>query len=230
MAITVQQKRRILQVLNVFETGKPEGVYNNISIYKDGPVVNGAQVYQITYGRSQTTEFGNLPRLITQYIADDGLFATDFKRYTARLGKQPSLRDDMAFRALLKRAAIEDPKMRSAQDVFFDIYYYQPAVQWFTSNGFTDALSLLVIYDSQIHSGGIPAFLRKRFAERVPVNGGDGRKWISEYVRVRHEWLKTHTNPILQKTIYRTQCLKNQIAAGNWDLAKPINANGTVIR
>ncbi len=99
MPITTQQKRKILQVLNVFETGRPEGVYNNIVIYKDGPVVNGAQVYQITYGRSQTTEFGNLPRLVAQYIADGGLFAADFKRYTARLGKQPSLRDDMTFRA-----------------------------------------------------------------------------------------------------------------------------------
>jgi hypothetical protein len=48
-------------------------------------------------------------------------------------------------------------------------------------------LSMLVVYDSFIHSGSVPMFLRKRFIERPPANGGDEKKWIGSYVEVRHQ-------------------------------------------
>jgi len=41
--------------------------------------------------------------------------------------------------------------------------------------------------------------------------------------------LKTHPKKALQKTIYRTQCFKNQIQNNNWDLAQPVRANGITI-
>lgn len=230
MAITAAQKNKIIRVINVFETGKPDGVYDAISIYKDGPTVNGEKIRQITYGRSQTTEYGNLKRLIELYMTRGGFLADAFKPYVPKIGgKNQSLHPNVDFKQLLKRAAREDIIMRKAQDELFDIYYYQPALIWMEGNKFTDALSLLVIYDSYIHSGSIPAFLRKRFPESTPRNGGDGRKWIEQYVNARHDWLKTHSNTILQKTIYRTKCFKDQIAAGNWDLVNPVKANGTLI-
>jgi chitosanase len=230
MAITPAQRSKILRIINVFETGKPDGVYDAISMYKDGPIVNGEKIRQITYGRSQTTEYGNLKRLIELYIERGGVFANAFKPYLPKIGaKNKSLHTNLAFKQLLRQAAREDVVMRNAQDELFDIYYYQPALIWFEGNKFTDALSLLVIYDSFIHSGSIPSFLRKRFPERTPLNGGDGRKWIEQYVNARHEWLRTHTNTILQKTIYRTKCFKAQMANNNWDLAQPVNTNGTVI-
>ncbi len=230
MPITGAQKSKIIRVINVFETGKPDGVYDAISIYKDGPTVNGEKIRQITYGRSQTTEYGNLKRLIELYMTRGGIFADAFKPYVPKIGgKHQSLHPNVDFKQLLKRAAREDVIMRNAQDELFDIYYYQPALIWTEGNKFADALSLLVIYDSHIHSGSIPDFLRKRFPERTPRNGGDGRKWIEQYVNARHDWLKTHTNTILQKTIYRTKCFKDQIAAGNWDLANPVKANGVNI-
>lgn len=228
MPIANTQKDKILKVLNVFETGSTEGKYDNISIYKDG-TVNGQKVYQITYGRSQTTEYGNLKRLIELYISRKWKLADAFKPYVNKIGKSPSLRTNVAFKKLLKQAANEDTIMRTTQDEFFDMYYYQPGFNWFAGQKFTHALSLLVIYDSFIHSGGIPDFLRKRFAERTPFNGGNEQTWIKQYVDTRHEWLRTHSNTILQKTIYRTNCLKNQIKNNNWDLAKAINANGTII-
>jgi chitosanase len=230
MPITQAQKNKILRVINVFETGKPDGVYDAISIYKDGPTVNGEKIRQITYGRSQTTEYGNLKRLIELYLDRGGVLANAFRPYLPKIGgKNKSLHTDLAFKQLLKRAAKEDEIMRNAQDEMFDIYYYQPALIWFEGNKFADPLSLLVIYDSHIHSGSIPDFLRKRFSERTPRNGGDGRRWIEQYTNARHDWLRTHTNTILQKTIYRTKCFKDQMAGGNWDLVKPVNANGISI-
>lgn len=229
MPITREQKSKILKIVNVFETGTPEGKYDNISIYKDGPVINGEKIYQITYGRSQTTEFGNLKRLIENYISNGGIYADHFSAYISKIGKQPSLRKDQNFKDILKEAAIQDSVMRTTQDDFFDLYYYQPAFIWFDGHGFIEALSLLVIYDSFIHSGGILSFLRQRFPERPPVNGGNEKVWIEQYVNTRHNWLKTHTNEILQKTVYRTNCFKKQIQNDNWNLYQPVNANGVLL-
>ena len=95
--------------------------------------------------------------------------------------------------------------------------------------GFTLPLSLLVIYDSYIHSGSVPVFLRERFSERPPVNGGDEKAWITAYINVRYSWLKTNPKVVLQGTVYRPQCMKDQIAANNWALHLPVNAHGVLV-
>ncbi|WP_239524862.1 chitosanase [Leptobacterium flavescens] len=222
-------KSKIIRIINVFETGTPDGEYDSIAVYKDGPVIKGEKIYQITYGRSQTTEFGNLRRLIELYIERNGIYADEFKTYVKRIGKTPSLRHDPDFKELLKRAARHDDIMRTTQDEFFDIYYFQPAYIWFNGHEFETSLSLLVIYDSFIHSGGILDFLRKRFPERPPVNGGDEKKWISQYVQTRHDWLRTHRIKALQKTIYRTRTFLEQIENNNWDLSQTVNTNGVAV-
>ena len=58
--ITGSTKQLIENIIIVFETGTPEGKYNQITILADGK--NGTR--QITYGRSQTTEQCNLAQLI----------------------------------------------------------------------------------------------------------------------------------------------------------------------
>ncbi len=58
--ITETHKYLIQKVINVFETGTPEGKYDMLVVYPDGK--GGSR--QITYGRSQTTEQGNLSQLL----------------------------------------------------------------------------------------------------------------------------------------------------------------------
>lgn len=217
-------QQKIQRIINVFETGSPAGKYDAIVIYPDGK----DSTRQITYGRSQTTEQGNLKTLINMYIARNGTFADQFKPFVGQIGKVP-LVDNAEFKALLRKSAREDGIMRSAQDEFFDILYYAPALAFYTNLEMTKALSLLVIYDSFIHSGRVLPFLRERFTALPPSRGGDEKTWISEYVRVRHDWLKTHPKQLLQKTVYRTQCFLDQIKSGNWDLKQPVNANGTEV-
>ncbi|PPD49369.1 MAG: peptidoglycan-binding protein [Methylobacter sp.] len=222
MKLSDQQKRLCEHVINVFESGSVEGNYAAISIYADGP--HG--VKQVTYGRSQTTEYGNLEELIELYVNSNGLYSAQLKPYLAKIGVTPLL-DDAAFKQLLRDAAKKDPLMRKVQDEFFDKRYFQPAMAWANAGGFTQPLSALVIYDSFIHSGSIPDFLRKRFPATLPVKNGVEKDWIKQYVDTRHEWLSQHSKKILQGTIYRTQCFKNEIARDNWALAKvPIVANG----
>lgn len=223
--ITLQIKTKIEAIVNVFETGSISGGYDVISIYKDGR--KGSR--QITYGRSQTTEQGNLRSLIEMYIANKGLFADDFKTYLAKIGKTP-LVDDADFKTLLKNAARQDPVMRTTQDYFFDVVYYTPALHFFDGYKFVLPLSLLVIYDSYIHSGGVLSFLRQRFTEMPPSMGGDEKLWVGSYVKVRQDWLQNNPKKVLQNTVYRTQCFLTQIKNDNWMLNLPVNAHGVIVQ
>jgi chitosanase len=222
MNLTAKQKRICEQVVNVFETGTIQGNYGSISIYRDGP----HKIRQITYGRSQTTEYGNLYELVQRYVDADGTFSDQLGSYVGKIGVTP-LVDDRQFKKLLRDAGRKDPVMRRVQDDFFDKRYFQPAVAWAEKHGFSLPLSALVIYDSFIHSGSILYFLRQRFPEKPPAKGGDEKTWIRQYVDARQNWLATHQFTILHATVYRTQCFKGEIARGNWDLSQlPIDANG----
>ena len=225
-----QVKNKIEDIVNVFESGSTNGNYATLVKYKDySDPSTGTNIVQITYGKSQTTEFGNLKGLLKMYVDANGQYVQKLLPYLNRLGKKPSLCSDKNFCDTLVAAGRNDPLMRTCQDEFFDSYYFLPAYSWFKQMGFTLPLSLLVIYDSEIHSGGIPDFLRKRFVEKPPVKGGNEKVWIKQYVDVRHEWLKTHPKKILQKTVYRTQCFKTQIQNDNWDLMQPVRANGITV-
>jgi len=222
MKLTPVQKSRIERIVNTFETGKPGGDYGAISLYADGP--HG--IRQITFGRSQTTEYGHLRELVARYIDAKGRWSQDLQPYLDRIGADP-LVDDAAFKNLLRQAGRKDPLMREVQDRFFDEAYFQPAMRWAEQNGFTLPLSALVIYDSFIHSGSILWSIRQRFAASPPAKGGDEKAWVKQYVDARHEWLGSHANPIVRKTTYRTADFRREIAKGNWDLGQlPILANG----
>lgn len=225
MLLTQNQKRLIEQIINVFETGSLEGDYSNISIYRDGP--HG--IRQITYGRSQTTEYGNLRRLVRDYVTAGGTFSQALQPFANQVGSTP-LTDNDEFKRFLRRAGREDSVMKRVQDVFFDDVYFRPAIRWADDNGFTEPLSALVIYDSFIHSGSILWVIRNMFTESPPSSGGNEQVWISEYVNARSRWLAAHHNPAVRATVYRTQCFQREISRNNWQLnTVPINANGTPV-
>ena len=225
--ITDEIHTKCVQTLNVFETGSKDGDYSNVSIYKDG---GGGAYKQITYGASQTTQDGNLDKLLYAYVeqapADSALAAVIERRLPTKNNR--SLVSDTQFITALKTAG-KDPAMQRLQDEFFDEVYFIPAYRWFKENGFTQPLSMLVIYDSFIHSGGILSFLRKRFDEVPPVKGGDEKAWIAAYVKTRKSWLANHSNSILRKTVYRMNTMQDCINNDNWDLSKPYKANGITI-
>jgi chitosanase len=218
------QKAKIYKTIYTFENGSQVPKYDALVVMSDG--MN--QTKQITYGKLQTTEQGNLAILIKMYVNAAGKFAKDLKPYLASIGEKP-LYNSTKFKNLLIKAGKEDPIMQKIQDDFFDYVYWKPALAFFVANGFTKALSMLVIFDSYIQSGSVLDFLRKRFGEFPPNKGGNEEKWINDYVDVRHQWLLFHSNPLLQNTVYRTNCFKSQLASSNWDLLQPINVLGEQI-
>ena len=228
--ISPVRKRKIEQVINAFETGTAEGKYGALVRLKDyNDPATGDLIVQVTYGRSQTTEFGHLKVLVEDYVDQQGLFADELKPYINKIGKKPSLATDDIFCNALKSAGKNDPLMKSCQDHLFEAKYYQPAFSWYSQHRFTHPLSMLVIYDSYIHSGSILRFLRRRFTTATPINGGDEKEWITNYVNTRHQWLANHSNPLLRNTVYRTNCFKEQVAHANWDLSQDVRANGVTI-
>ncbi len=212
------KKDKIQKIVNCFETGSPDGNYSDVSIFNDGP----NKVRQLTYSKAQTTEYGHLPELLKRYVANNGLYAKDMAVKIPTLTKGAV--NDKEFISLLKKAGT-DSIMRSTADEFFDEKYYNPAMKWAETNGFSENLSRLVIYDSFIHSGGILSFLRNRFPARTPKDGGDEKTWITQYLDTRHQWLKFHSNKILRNTIYRTNDMKRAIAAKDWNLDLTFVAN-----
>lgn len=223
MILNKNQKSVIERVINVFETGSPAGNYAALVIFHDGP----GKIRQITYGRSQTTEYGNLRELVQNYVDAGGMFSDALKPFAANVGKTP-LTDNATFKDLLHKAGQLDPVMKSAQDAFFEARYFRPAMKWADDQGFTLPLSMLVIYDSYIHSGSIRQEIRSMFPESPPSRGGDEKAWITAYVNARHKYLANNKNPVVRPTVYRTQCFKEQIQKNNWNLDMlPISAHGT---
>jgi chitosanase len=225
--ITAEIKKKIESIVTVFENGKLSAAnYGAMTVLQDGKEVRGVKTFQITYGVQQTTEQGNLAELIKMYVNTKGAkYATQLEAFVPIIGVKPLVHNESFKRVLI--AAGDDPAMQTAQDLFFDLRYWKPAKAFFDRSGFTLPLSMLVIYDSTIHSGSnwngdILMFLRNQFKEAIPSNGGNEQKWVAEYVRVRDKWLEFHKNRILQRTDYRTDCLLEQIKTSNWNLAKPV--------
>jgi len=225
MQLTSPQKSIIERVINCFETGKSDGDYGKISIYADGP----HDMRQITYGRSQTTEYGKLRQLVQMYVDAHGTYSSSLQPYADKVGSE-ELVDDSNFKSLLRRAGREDALMRRIQDQFFDEAYFSPAMEWADDHEFTLPLSALVTYDSFIHSGSILWIIRQKFRENPPDLGGDEKKWIKAYVHARHEWLCQHRRPAVRASAYRTRDLEREVNRGNWDLSQlPIMAHGSAV-
>lgn len=217
--ISDPQKALIESIINVFETGSKKGDYSNVSYYHDGP----DHCLQITYGRSQTTEYSHLPALLNDFITKwkllhpvelPGWFQV-IQQQTPKLTKS-DLDAEGLMRAL--RFAGNDPLMQKCQDSLFENQYWIPAEKWFCVNGFTKPLSMLVIYDSFIHSGGILNFLRNRFVDMPPIKGGDENKWIQHYCEARFDWLNSNSSQLLRNTAKRAATWLKLISANNWSL------------
>lgn len=218
------KKTKIEQIVNCFETGSAAGNYGSIDLFFDGP----NKVKQLTFGRSCTTQYGHLPELLKNYIIAGGKYSEQISCCLKWNRNSISWTTDTEFHSFLKKSG-SDPIMIQCQDRLFDDKYWNPAMKWAETNGFKENLSLLVVYDSFIHSGSILQLLRKRFSAMVPQSGGDEKLWTTQYLDARHQWLKYHSNPILRNTIYRTTDMKRALSQNDWNLDLPFKANDVTV-
>lgn len=216
-------KPTIKKVLLAFEQDSTTIKYNQVYKYDDGP----KDIKQITLSFG-ITEYGNLHNFIKDYIFSGGVNGKFFMQYVDKIGRVSLVHDDEFINKLKESGS--DPIMQQCQEKAYEEMYISPAHAWADRNKFTKNLSKLVICDSFLQSGSILSLLRNKFAEKVPIDGGNEENWIKEYIRVRRDWLANHSRVALHTTVYRMDFMKTRISLDDWNLEKfPMNANGVKI-
>jgi chitosanase len=211
----------ILQILQAIETGNAAGDYGLVSLMHDG----AGDRLQVTLGIQFDEASGQLAKVLQAYCsaapASQAAAALDaaIEKVNAFANSTATrLALDQPFQAIL-RSLGPDPIMQKVQDRLFESETLKPALAWFAGYGFTLPLSMLVIQDSFLQSGGISFSLRRRFAALPPISGGDEKTWVAQYVGARNDWLAASTNSAVRASRYRTLFLLKLISAGDWDLA-----------
>lgn len=218
--LTETQKKTAQAIVQIFETGRVAGDYGAVTLL-------AGDTGHLTYGKAQTTlASGNLALLIGAYCRAEGAaLAGAMMTFLPRLEMRDlSLDHDQAFRRLLHEAG-DDPVMQAVQDSFFDRVYWQPAINSMTAIGGTKALTAAVVYDSQVH--GSWHRMRDRTNSESGTLAALGEKgWVAAYLGTRRNWLATHGNRLLRKTVYRMDALQALVDEGAWDLALPLTVRG----
>lgn len=215
---------KIIQILNVWETGTIDGRPSLISIFNDG--YRGRK--QVTLGVGFTEDGGNLKKVIERYIKKGGKYSNFFEPYLPSMGNvsKPSLVGDASFLEMLKKSSKEDRLMIESQKEIFEEIYLASAKKFVNENGFILPISWLVFCDSALHSGQpAPGWIRKTFPEKPPKSGGDEIQYIRAYLKARRNWLKSKGG-ILAKTTYRVENIINHLEKGDFSLNEPFYANG----
>jgi len=213
MILSDAQKCICEQIVIRFESELAGRRYGTVTTTDDGPL----RVWQISYGRARSAEYGNLEELLTMYVNSNGLYSSAIKEFLGGLGAVP-LANNATFIRLLQDAGANDPLMQKVQDQFFNWQYFKPAMRWMDANGFVLPLSALIIYDSFVQSDTVFKFLRKRIQEKMPCKGGNEKRWITQFVESRYNWLINYGSDHLQNDIYRTTFFRHEIARKNWML------------
>lgn len=219
-------KSTIIRIINTMENDSTSDKtdYSSIYLYKDGA---NQTKRQVTLGRGFTSMGGALWKVIQRYIDNGGKEADFFASYKNKMSNE-SLCDDKAFLKALVKASLDEQTMRDAQDEIYDEVYWQRGEKWFNTGGFTLPLSMGIIQDSMMQSGGMFNFLMAKFPEKKPIDGGQEKVWVNGYIAARYNWL-WNKSPLLRNTVYRLNCYKTLIKNDNWQLSLPIISNSRKI-
>ncbi|MBL8180248.1 MAG: chitosanase [Blastocatellia bacterium] len=207
-------------VVRIFETGEPFGDYAACVVLDDGA--------GISYGISQFTHrSGSLCAVVERYLKLGGIVGSAVmleclpvlrSKTVASINK---LSTNAALRKALQAAAVTR-EMKQAQNDVMTALYLRPAIAVCAKFGFTEPLSLAIVYDSIVHGSF------NRVARTVSVATKNEREWITAYVRRRDAWLASI--PRLNKTRYRTRFFLSQIAISNWEMRLPMNVHGVRLK
>lgn len=210
----------IKKILLCFEQSSTTIKYGKVYTFEDGP--NNIRQITLSFG---VTEYGNLKKLLKDYVSKNARYSKQFEPYLPKIGVK-SLVNDETFINLLKESGRNDPVMQMVQERFYDSLYIEPALAWCEKNNLKENLSKLVICDSFLQSGSILSIIRNKFPESI----SDEKAWVKAYCKTRREWLKNHSRKILNNTTYRMDLMLSLINRNDWELkSSPIVANDVAI-
>lgn len=217
-----QQKNLFKCIICAFETGKPTGGYGTLN--RDLNPKNGDPGGP-SYGRYQFSQkSGHLYNFLKGFVAKnkicDGPY---FDAYMIVSDKYPGTKVSMnGNREILAalRTLGSCKEMQEAQEEYFDIHFYAPALA--KEPSFKRPLSKCVLLDSFVH--GAYDLIKKKIPK-----GLDEEVFIKEYCEKRKAWLMGNSIPILQSCIYRPSFFLEQIKDGNWELIPPFSPHGCLV-
>ena len=216
MTYTEKDRSKAMAIVHVFETSRPFGEYAACAVLDDGA--------GISYGINQFTHrSGSLATVVDKYLKAKGVIGAAVMLENLALLRSTSaaavakLSANAALKKALRAAAVTSEMKRAQEQTAFELYL-KPALAICGRYGFTEPLSLAVIYDSVVHGSFF------RVARGVDVVHRNEREWITAYVRRRDAWFASY--PRLAKARYRTRFFLGQIAIGNWALNKPFSVHG----
>jgi chitosanase len=130
--------------------------------------------------------------------------------------------------------AADDPVFRGVQDAVSDELYYDRAVCWWRSLGLERALSLVLLYDTNIQHGegtdadSLPGIIERTNARLggPPASGVDEAAWLRGFLDERQASLAHACDPGTRRewaeAVPRVLALRRLIDDENWQFAGPI--------
>lgn len=238
--MTPHEKRIILSILSVFETGELPSLaaWSACAILNDGA--------GISYGYRQfTARSGSLAAVIERFAKLSPLAAHTNVLGDLREGRidrshllEPDdARKDKDVLAAMAHlvAAAAWPEMQRAQEEIGDEMYWHPAARQAEALGLRLPLSHLVVQDirNQMGAGGLLRLRRTgpdgeegrgvvAWPELPPSKGGDERAWTRALCRARLGWLDRHDDAEVRRSAYRGKALVQLAEGGAWELLPPI--------
>jgi len=221
--LTSTQARTCKAILNLFETSSILGKYGSVTVL-------AGDTGQLSFGRSQASlGSGSLASLIERYTSNPAArFGTRLSPFLPQLRARDITLNGHELLKNILRASADDPVMRDVQDAFFDENYWRPALRACISSGISLPLGVAVVYDAHIQ--GSWRLIRDRVNSDIgPPAKVTEKVWLRRYAQIRTEWLTTHKNTLLRKTVNRMETLGRLMELDNWGLSLPLVIQGQEI-
>jgi len=213
------QRQTADKIISVFENNTPELQYGYVEELGDGR--------GITAGRAGfTSATGDMYIVVSDYTRQvPGNSLQAFLPSLKSLAQNES--SDTVGLAGLSSAwigASGDALFRAVQDRVVDTLYYNQAVEYGAKAGATQALSLLILYDTIIQHGGgmdpdgLPALINQTNAVLQGSNYSE-QEWNTEFLKQRRRVLNYASSPgtraVWAQSVGRVDTLQSLVDEGN---------------
>lgn len=223
MSFTERDKNAARAILSVFETDKEQGDPRAVAVLDDKAGVSYG-IKQFTHGS------GSLEKVLRKFAVLAPAHLASALRYADRLKDKSAanveaMGKEGAFRQWLRQAG-ETPEMRMAQESIADEAYLNPAIEECERCAFIEPLSLAVVFDSFVQGSWARCKNDTNARHKHPVVE---RQWITDYLIVRTQFLRTRGSSAARASVYRPAAFQALIQRGNWQLTTPFQVRSRTI-
>ncbi len=224
--LTVAQKRRAEQLINLFENSSIDSRYDYVELLDDGRGITAGKV-------GFTTATGDLLVVVTEYTRRKP--ENSLVKFLPRLRELADEESDSieGLNGFTKawEIAARDAVFRTVQDDVTDRIYYQPAIRYARKLGLETALAQAALYDTIVQHGdgsdpdSLSAILERtqQAVGGTPASGVDEKTWFESFLKVRRENLAhaydENTRAEWSQSVGRCDVFRMLAKQGNYNLS-----------